>query len=216
MTEEECCLLLGLPMKNQSVEEVNRAFRRKARHYHPDVGGNCGEFADLVYARDVLHARCGKPPKKKWKEVKEGLIWLLEREPRLHMFAMRMAMNNEKWERRVRDAINVYYKNAMRVVHLVGTLDDALGGMVRIWDTGKKKLFIPLWYPSMFFEDECLLFVVKLTHPNALLVEVCDETHNVTLWGTKKEHCEYGVGLYRPCDEDIYNTDERADILYRM
>ena len=67
----------------------------------------------------------------------------------------------------------------------------------------------------MFFEEECLLFVVKLTHPNALLVEVCDETHNVTLWGTKKEHCEYGVGLYRPCDEDIYNTDERADILYR-
>ena len=83
-------------------------------------------------------------------------------------------------------------------------------------------MFIPLWYPSLFFEEECLLFVVRLVHAeegNVYNVEVCDETHDVRLTAgtlTGKAMRLVGVGLYKPCDDDIYNTDERANIEYMV
>jgi hypothetical protein len=233
LSEAECYTLLGLN-EMCTREEVSTAFRSKARFYHPDKAKKkqCYEFSDLVYARDVLLANCVKEVcvEQEYdgyevilKYGKVGLIKMLERAPTFHSCALRMAyaLRNPKWIRRVRDAINVYYQGAIRVVHLDGTLTDALNGHVRIWSNGGKKMFVPLWYPSLFFEEECLLFVVRLVHAEEGIVynvEVCDETHDVrlTAGGTPRGKATrlVGVGLYKPCDDDIYNTDARADIEY--
>ena len=229
LSEAECYSLLGLN-RSCTREEINTAFRSKARLYHPDKTKKNGfyEFTDLVYARDVLHANCVEELQEQHdydvflKYGKVGLIKLLESGPTFHSCALRLAyaLRNPKWIRRVLDAINVYYQSAIRVVHLEGTLTDALNGQVRIWSDGSKKMFVPLWYPSLFFEEECLLFVVRLVHQeDGILynVEVCDETHDVRLTAsgpTGKVTRLVGVGLYKPCDDDIYNTDACANIEY--
>ena len=232
LSEAECYTLLGLN-KKCTRKEVNTAFRLKARFYHPDKAKKKRRynFADLVYARDVILANCVEEVQEEHeyagydvflKYGKAGLIKMLESAPTFHSCALHMAyaLRNPKWIRRVWDAINVYYQSAIRVVHLEGTLTDALNGQVRIWSNGGKKMFIPLWYPSLFFEEECLLFVVRLVHAeegNVYNVDVCDETHDVRLTtGTLsgKAMRLVGVGLYKPCDDDIYNTDARANIEY--
>lgn len=236
LSEVECYSLLGLG-HSPTREEVNTAFRSKARFYHPDKSKTNVryDFADLVYARDVVHAKCIEERENEGndgyevllKYGKVGLVKMLERDSTFHSCALRVAhaLRNPKWIKRVRDAINVYYRSAIRVVHLEGTLADALKGLVRIWSDGGKKMFVPLWYPSLFFEEECLLFVVWLVHvENGIVydVEVCDETHDVRLTKASMGRAEaeaipdkqIGVGLYMPCDDDIYNTDARANIEY--
>lgn len=48
--------LLGLP-PGSSNEEIESAFRRAARRYHPDVGGDPAKFRSIVNARNLLLGR---------------------------------------------------------------------------------------------------------------------------------------------------------------
>jgi len=51
--------LLGLP-PGSSNHEVESAFRKAARRYHPDVGGDPTRFRALIDARNLLLAREGR------------------------------------------------------------------------------------------------------------------------------------------------------------
>jgi hypothetical protein len=55
-TPEECHRqLLGLPLDCRLSEtEIHRAYKRVAKHAHPDAGGNVEAFLKLSAARDAL------------------------------------------------------------------------------------------------------------------------------------------------------------------
>ena len=55
-TLEECYRqLLGLPLgRRLSETEIKTAYKRVAKHAHPDAGGNVKAFLELSAARDVL------------------------------------------------------------------------------------------------------------------------------------------------------------------
>jgi DnaJ domain len=48
--------LLGLP-PGSSEDDIESAFRKAARRYHPDVGGNAAKFRAIVAARNLLLGR---------------------------------------------------------------------------------------------------------------------------------------------------------------
>jgi hypothetical protein len=55
-TPEECYRqLLGLPLgRRLSETEIHMAYKRRAKHAHPDAGGNVQAFLELSAARDAL------------------------------------------------------------------------------------------------------------------------------------------------------------------
>jgi len=55
-TAEECYRqLLGLPLDRRLSEtEIHMAYKRLAKHAHPDAGGNVKAFLELSAARDAL------------------------------------------------------------------------------------------------------------------------------------------------------------------
>jgi hypothetical protein len=53
--EERYRQLLGLPLDRRLSEtEIHRAYKRLAKHAHPDAGGNVEAFLQLSAARDAL------------------------------------------------------------------------------------------------------------------------------------------------------------------
>lgn len=48
--------LLGVP-KNATLDEIKKAFRKKALKEHPDKGGDAEKFKELSYAHEVLSDR---------------------------------------------------------------------------------------------------------------------------------------------------------------
>jgi len=53
--QESCRRLLGLPLgRRLSEAEIHSAYKRLAKHAHPDAGGNVRAFLELSAARDAL------------------------------------------------------------------------------------------------------------------------------------------------------------------
>lgn len=47
------------PGARPTVEEIDEAYRRKARTCHPDLGGDPDEFHNLTVARDLAKKEMG-------------------------------------------------------------------------------------------------------------------------------------------------------------
>jgi hypothetical protein len=62
--EETCRRLLGLPLgRSLSEAEIHAAYKRVAKHTHPDAGGNVRAFLELCAARDALMQERRMPPR---------------------------------------------------------------------------------------------------------------------------------------------------------
>ena len=51
--------ILGLPIRDVSAEEIESAFREKAKQHHPDVGGDHAAMAEITSARTRALAEIG-------------------------------------------------------------------------------------------------------------------------------------------------------------
>jgi DnaJ-class molecular chaperone len=69
MTRDEACKILDVP-PDASEEEVQRAFRRRAKQTHPDTNRSCSsrDFQDACDARDTLLGRGGRKSSGNWED----------------------------------------------------------------------------------------------------------------------------------------------------
>lgn len=57
MTKDEACQVLCLPRGTEDEGEIKAAFRRLAKHYHTDLGGDREMMEKLLEARAVLEGK---------------------------------------------------------------------------------------------------------------------------------------------------------------
>ena len=191
-TEEDrrCMRILGIEgVEECKIDEgyVRRAFRRASRKYHPDSRGyESGRvtFIELVYSRDrLLMALTDRSGLEEMAGGDAGVYsWWRERlmyttgeafrrlmdvhmmsDRGTHRYYMRLG-RIFGMEEEVRQIIGRYYERTMRVYKISCGIDSYFEGELYVWSDvdGGVVLYVPLWQQESYFEEENILFTLRL------------------------------------------------------
>lgn len=188
MHPEVGCAHLGLSwaaVQSGALDEaaVHAAFRSESRWRHPDSRARRSrspeDFCALVEARDCVLAALEEAEARP--KGGDCAIWLnliradVFRKTRDHILSdvtthptyarLAQLIDIDGFREHIRSCLGEYYDrkaNSVRVVHVVASIDGILRGDVFVHEPldGGKKLFVPLWHDSVWYEDEGVVFVI--------------------------------------------------------